>query len=169
VYVILTPSAYRWLSEDAASVIRPRARVSLIAAAHFVSVLFGERGHEDRVRAGIGLGLPITALSRFNDARPRTLPWRATSPLHEAGVTVLLEEGDFAPHKPKNPAGSPAAVGAPSNVEAPTSSPQGLLPHTPVAPGPECSLWSATTRSPEDYRRVLTMPACARHFSTRWT
>lgn len=121
------------------------------------------------ITEGIGLGLPITPLPRFNDARPRTLPWRATSPLHEAGVTVLLEEGDFAPHKPKNPAGSPAAVGAPSKVEAPTSSPQGLLPHTPVTPGPECSLWSATTRSPEDYRRVLTMPACARHFSTRWT
>lgn len=53
------------------------------------------------ITEGIGLGLPITALPRFNDARPRTLPWRATSPLHEAGVTVLLEEDDFAPHKPK--------------------------------------------------------------------
>ncbi|MFJ8563233.1 flavoprotein [Streptomyces sp. NPDC093514] len=55
------------------------------------------------ITEGIGLGLPIVALPHFNDAQ-------STHPavtghvqfLRDAGVSVLLGEGRFVPHKPRH-------------------------------------------------------------------
>lgn len=55
------------------------------------------------ITEGIGLGLPIIALPHFNDAQaahPAVVSHIAF--LRGAGVTVLLGEGGFAPHKPKH-------------------------------------------------------------------
>ncbi|MFD7019899.1 hypothetical protein [Streptomyces sp. NPDC059928] len=72
-------------------------------------MLFAARGHRCRTLAlgliteGIGLGLPIVALPHFNDAQAAhpAIPG-LVDVLRQAGVTVLLGEGGFTPHRPRH-------------------------------------------------------------------
>jgi hypothetical protein len=131
VCVILTPSAYRWLSEDAEGEIEalteltghpvrweyklpsqpdvlPAPDAILVAPLTNNTLAKWASAISDTlalglITEGIGLGLPITALPHFNDAQaahPAVAGHIAF--LREAGVTVLLGEGGFVPHKPKH-------------------------------------------------------------------
>jgi hypothetical protein len=54
------------------------------------------------ITEGTGLGLKIVALPHFNDAQAaHPAIARHVDFLREAGVTVLLSDGSFTPHKPK--------------------------------------------------------------------
>lgn len=131
VCVILTPSAYRWLSEDAEGEIEalteltghpvrwqyklpsqpdvlPAPDAILVAPLTNNTLAKWATAISDTlalglITEGIGLGLPITALPHFNDAQaahPAVAGHVAF--LREAGVTVLLGEDGFVPHKPKH-------------------------------------------------------------------
>ncbi|MER6253552.1 flavoprotein [Streptomyces sp. NPDC001584] len=131
VCVILSPSAYRWASEDAEGEIEalenltghpvrwqyklpsqedvlPAPDALLVAPLTSNSLAKWAMAVSDTlalglITEGIGLGLPIVALPHFNDAQ-------AAHPavaghvefLRAAGVTVLLGEGGFVPHKPRH-------------------------------------------------------------------
>ncbi|MFF8646542.1 flavoprotein [Streptomyces sp. NPDC015345] len=131
VCVILTPSAYRWLSEDTEGEIQsltaltghpvrwqyklpsqpdvlPAPDAILVAPLTNNTLAKWATAISDTlalglITEGIGLGLPIIALPHFNDAQaahPAVTGHIAF--LREAGVTVLLGEGGFVPHKPKH-------------------------------------------------------------------
>ncbi|MCD9145489.1 flavoprotein [Streptomyces albireticuli] len=130
VCVILTPSAYRWASEDAdgevealqsltgrpvrwqyklpsqADVLPPPDAI-LAAPLTSNSLNKWAQGISDTLALGllteaIGLGLPITALPHWNDAQHRhPAVTRSVTTLREAGVTVLLGDTGFTPHPPR--------------------------------------------------------------------
>ncbi|MCZ0983938.1 flavoprotein [Streptomyces diastatochromogenes] len=130
VCVILTPPAYRWATEDADGEIDalqeltghpvrwqyklpsqedvlPSPDALLVAPLTSNSLAKWATAVSDTlalglITEGIGLGLPIVALPHFNSAQ-------AAHPavaghvqfLRDAGVTVLLGEGGFQPHEPR--------------------------------------------------------------------
>lgn len=130
VCLILTPSAYRWATEDAHGEIDrlheltghpirhqyklpsqedvlPAPDAMLVAPLTTNTLNKWAAGISDTlalglITEGIGLGLPIVALPHWNDAQglhpavPRNI-----ETLRTAGVTVLLGEGAFVPHKPR--------------------------------------------------------------------
>ncbi|MEU8550186.1 hypothetical protein AB0C81_24905 [Streptomyces roseoverticillatus] len=54
------------------------------------------------ITEGVGLGVPIVALPHWNDAQGRhPAVARSVETLRNAGVTVLLGEGGFVPHRPR--------------------------------------------------------------------
>lgn len=130
VCVILTPSAYRWLTEDTEGEIEALEQLT----GHPVRHQYKLPGQPDvlpppdaivvapltnntlakwataisdtlalgLITEGIGLHLPIIALPHFNDAQAaHPAVQRHVAFLREAGVTVLLGEGGFIPHTPK--------------------------------------------------------------------
>ncbi|MFE7409489.1 flavoprotein [Streptomyces laurentii] len=130
VCVILTPSAYRWASEDTESEIAaleqltghpvrhqyklpsqedvlPSPDALLVAPLTANTVNKWAAGISDTlalglITEGIGLGLPIVALPHWNDAQGgHPAVARSVRVLRDAGVTVLLGEGGFVPHKPR--------------------------------------------------------------------
>ncbi|WP_331748224.1 flavoprotein [Streptomyces sp. NBC_00648] len=55
------------------------------------------------ITEGIGLGLPIVALPHWNSAQGgHPAIARHVDVLRDAGVTVLLGDGGFTPHRPRN-------------------------------------------------------------------
>ena len=135
VCLILTPSAHRWTTEDAVGELEalheltghpvrhlyklpsgqdvlPDADALLAAPVTLNSLTKWADGHADTLALGLlteglGLGLPIVALPYINAAQAKhpALP-RAVSTLREAGVRVLLDDGQdqgkgFVPHQPK--------------------------------------------------------------------
>lgn len=131
VCVILTPSAYRWASEDADGQIEtleeltghpvrwqyklpsqpdvlPPPDAILVAPLTSNTLAKWATAVSDTlalglITEGIGLGLPIAALPHFNDAQAaHPAIARHIDVLREAGVTVLLGEGGFVPHKPRH-------------------------------------------------------------------
>ncbi|WP_345655350.1 flavoprotein [Streptomyces tremellae] len=131
VCVILTPSAHRWLAEDTEGEIEaledltghpvrwqyklpsqpdvlPAPDAILVAPLTNNTLAKWATAISDTlalglITEGIGLGLPIIALPHFNDAQAAHPAVRKhVDFLREAGVTVLLGEGGFTPHKPKH-------------------------------------------------------------------
>ncbi|GAA3050570.1 hypothetical protein FHS39_000958 [Streptomyces olivoverticillatus] len=130
VCLIFTPSAYRWATEDADGEIDrlreltghpirhqyklpsqedvlPAPDAMLVAPLTANTLNKWAAGISDTlalglITEGIGLGLPTVALPHWNDAQALhpAVP-RSVETLRGAGVTVLLGEGGFAPHKPK--------------------------------------------------------------------
>ncbi|WP_406344729.1 flavoprotein [Streptomyces sp. NBC_00648] len=133
VCVILTPSAYRWATEDPNSEIEISALEALTG--HPVRHQYKLPSQEDvlpppdallvapltsntlakwatavsdtlalgLITEGIGLGLPTVALPHWNNAQgAHPAIARHVDVLREAGVTVLLGEGGFTPHKPRH-------------------------------------------------------------------
>ncbi|CAL9677797.1 Coenzyme A biosynthesis bifunctional protein CoaBC (plasmid) [Streptomyces sp. enrichment culture] len=130
VCVILTPSAHRWLTEDTEGQIEaleqltghpvrhqyklpsqpdvlPPPDAMLVAPLTNNTLAKWASAISDTlalglVTEGIGLRLPIVALPHFNDAQAaHPAVSRHVDFLRQAGVTVLLGEGGFTPHKPK--------------------------------------------------------------------
>ncbi|MCY0947302.1 flavoprotein [Streptomyces antarcticus] len=131
VCVILTPSAYRWAAEDSEGEIEalqsltghpvrhqyklpsqadvlPSADALLVAPLTSNTLAKWASAISDTlalglITEGIGMGLPIVALPHFNDAQAaHPAVARHVDFLREAGVTVLLGEGGFTPHKPRH-------------------------------------------------------------------
>ncbi|MGH8922883.1 MAG: flavoprotein, partial [Actinomycetes bacterium] len=132
VCVILTPSAYRWATEDGDGEIEaleeltghpvrwqyklpsqpdvlPPPDAILVAPLTNNTLAKWATAISDTlalglITEGIGLGLRIVALPHFNDAQAaHPAVARHVDFLREAGVTVLLGgEGGFTPHKPKH-------------------------------------------------------------------
>ena len=131
VCVILTPTAYRWLTEDVPGAVDglekltghpvrhqyklpsqpdvlPEADAMMVAPMSTNTLNKWAAGISDTlalglITEGIGLGKPIVALPHWNsgqDAHPVVHSNVAT--LREAGVTVLLGEGGFVPHRPRH-------------------------------------------------------------------
>lgn len=131
VCAILTPSAYRWATEDAPgevealeditghpvrwqyklpsqSDVLPAPDAILIAPLSCNTLNKWAAGISDTlalglITEGVGLRLPIVALPHWNDAQnaqPATA--RSIETLRAAGVTILLGDGAFVPHKPKH-------------------------------------------------------------------
>ncbi|MFB7918164.1 flavoprotein [Streptomyces sp. NPDC056061] len=136
VCLILTPSAHRWLTEDTESEIEtleeltghparwqyklpsqpdvlPAPDAILVAPLTNNTLAKWATAVSDTlalglITEGIGLGLPIVALPHFNNAQAaHPAVAKHVEFLREAGVTVLLGEGGFVPHKPKQ--GNPDA------------------------------------------------------------
>ncbi|MFV8133164.1 flavoprotein [Streptomyces syringium] len=131
VCVILTPSAYRWASEEADDQVAvletltghpvrhqyklpsqpdvlPAPDAILVAPLTSNTLHKWALGISDTlalglITEGLGLGLPIVALPHWNDAQHAhpAVPG-SVEILREAGVTVLLGEGGFVPHKPRH-------------------------------------------------------------------
>ncbi|MFD7057212.1 flavoprotein [Streptomyces mirabilis] len=131
VCTILTPSAYRWATEDAEGEIEalehltghpvrwqyklpsqpdvlPAPDAILVAPLTSNTLNKWAAGTSDTLALGliteaIGLQIPITALPHWNDAQAAhpAVP-RSVETLRAAGVTILLGEGGFTPHKPKH-------------------------------------------------------------------
>ncbi|AZM57330.1 flavoprotein [Streptomyces sp. WAC 01529] len=130
VCLILTPSAHRWLTEDAEGEIQsleeltghpvrwqyklpsqpdvlPPPDAILVAPLTNNTLAKWATAVSDTlalglITEGIGLGLKIVALPHFNDAQAaHPAVARHVDFLREAGVTVLLGDGGFTPHKPK--------------------------------------------------------------------
>ena len=131
VCTILTPSAYRWLSEDAPGEIEaleqstghpvryqyklpsqpdvlPAPDAMLVTPTTANTLNKWAAGISDTlalglITEGIGLEIPTVALPHWNDAQQRhPAVARNVRELREAGVTVLLGEGGFTPHKPRH-------------------------------------------------------------------
>ncbi|QKV97118.1 flavoprotein [Streptomyces sp. NA02950] len=131
VCAILTPSAYRWASEDAEGEIEALQKLTghpvrwqyklpsqddvlpppdalLVAPLTSNTLAKWATAVSDTlalglITEGIGLGLPIVALPHFNDAQAaHPAVARHVQVLRDAGVTVLLGEGGFVPHKPRH-------------------------------------------------------------------
>jgi len=131
VCVILTPSAYRWAGEDTPGEIEaleqltghpvrhqyklpsqddvlPPPDALLVAPLTANTVNKWAAGISDTlalglITEGIGLKLPIVALPHWNnaqDAHPAIA--RNVDVLRAFGVTVLLGEGGFVPHRPRH-------------------------------------------------------------------
>jgi phosphopantothenoylcysteine synthetase/decarboxylase len=131
VCTILTPSAYRWASEDAEGEVEalealtghpvrhqyklpsqddvlPTADALLVAPLTANTVNKWAAGISDTlalglITEGIGLNLPIVALPHWNnaqDAHPAV--GRSVQTLRDAGVTVLLGDEGFTPHRPRH-------------------------------------------------------------------
>ncbi|MFH8790019.1 flavoprotein [Streptomyces roseoverticillatus] len=130
VCLILTPSAYRWAVEDAEGEIDrlreltghpvrhqyklpsqedvlPAPDAMLVAPLTANTLNKWAAGISDTlalglITEGIGLGVPIVALPHWNDAQGRhPAVARSVETLRNAGVTVLLGEGGFVPHRPR--------------------------------------------------------------------
>ncbi|MCB5166521.1 flavoprotein [Streptomyces bambusae] len=130
VCAILTPSAYRWASEDADGEIEkletltghpvrhqyklpsqddvlPAADALLIAPLTSNTLSKWAGAISDTLALGlmtegIGLGLPIVALPHWNRAQgAHPAVSRHVEDLRAAGVTVLLGEDGFVPHPPR--------------------------------------------------------------------
>jgi hypothetical protein len=131
VCAILTPSAYRWLSEDAEGEIEalqdltghpvryqyklpsqpdvlPTPDAILVAPTTANTLNKWAAGISDTLALGliteaIGMQTPTVALPHWNDAQGRhpAVP-RSVETLRAAGVTVLLGDGGFVPHKPRH-------------------------------------------------------------------
>lgn len=131
VCLVLTPSAYRWASEDAVGEIDalteltghpirhqyklpsqddvlPPPDALLVAPLTTNTLNKWAAGISDTlalglITEGIGLGLPIVALPHWNDAQhAHPAVARSVETLRAAGVTVLLGEGGFVPHQPRH-------------------------------------------------------------------
>ncbi|WP_206506600.1 flavoprotein [Streptomyces chrestomyceticus] len=131
VCVILTPSAYRWATEDAEGEIEalealtghpvrhqyklpsqddvlPPPDALLVAPLTSNTLAKWATAISDTlalglIAEGIGLGLPTVALPHFNDAQAaHPAIARHVAFLREAGVTVLLGGTGFIPHKPRH-------------------------------------------------------------------
>ncbi|MGC5000598.1 flavoprotein [Streptomyces sp. DT195] len=130
VCLILTPSAHRWLAEDAEGEIEALERLTghpvrhqyklpsqpdvlpapdamLVAPLTNNTLAKWATAVSDTLALGLiteGIALvPIVALPHFNDAQAaHPAVARHVEFLREAGVTVLLGEGGFTPHKPKH-------------------------------------------------------------------
>lgn len=131
VCAILTPSAYRWANEDAEGEIEALQKLTghpvrwqyklpsqddvlpppdalLVAPLTSNTLAKWATAVSDTlalglITEGIGLGLPIVALPHFNDAQAaHPAVARHVQVLRDAGVTVLLGEGGFVPHKPRH-------------------------------------------------------------------
>ncbi|MFI9206256.1 flavoprotein [Streptomyces sp. NPDC053048] len=128
---IFTPSAYRWASEDSDDQIEVLEKLTghpvrhqyklpsqpdllpppdAILAAPLTSNSLNKwaAGISDTLALGlltevIGLGLPIVALPHWNDAQDRhpAVP-TSVQTLRSAGVTMLLGDVGFMPHKPRH-------------------------------------------------------------------
>lgn len=131
VCTILTPSAYRWASEDAVGEVEalqqltghpvrhqyklpsqpdvlPAPDAMLVAPLTANTLNKWAAGTSDTlalglITEGIGLRIPTVALPHWNDAQGLhpAVP-RSVETLRAAGVTVLLGEGGFIPHKPRH-------------------------------------------------------------------
>ncbi|MFG2112246.1 flavoprotein [Streptomyces sp. NPDC048718] len=128
VCAILTPSAYRWAAEDTEGEIKalekltghpvrwqyklpsqsdvlPSPDALLVAPLTSNTLNKWAAGISDTlalglITEGIGLGLPIVALPHWNDAQGgHPAVARSVQELRAAGVTILLGEGGFVPHK----------------------------------------------------------------------
>ncbi|MFF8280019.1 flavoprotein [Streptomyces lateritius] len=131
VCVILTPSAYRWASEDAEGEIEalesltghpvrwqyklpsqddvlPPPDALLVAPLTSNTLAKWATAISDTlalglITEGIGMGLPIVALPHFNNAQAaHPAVAEHVQFLRSAGVTVLLGEGGFVPHEPRH-------------------------------------------------------------------
>ncbi|GCD32330.1 flavoprotein [Streptomyces chrestomyceticus JCM 4735] len=131
VCVVLTPSAYRWATEDAEGEIEalealtghpvrhqyklpsqddllPPPDALLVAPLTSNTLAKWATAISDTlalglITEGIGLGLPTVALPHFNDAQAaHPAIARHVAFLREAGVTVLLGDTGFTPHKPRH-------------------------------------------------------------------
>ncbi|MDH6624659.1 hypothetical protein M2271_002463 [Streptomyces sp. LBL] len=131
VCTILTPSAYRWASEDAEGEIEalqqltghpvrheyklpsqedvlPAPDALLVAPLTSNTVNKWAAGISDTlalglITEGIGLQLPIVALPHWNNAQDaHPAITRSVQTLRDAGVTVLLGEDAFVPHPPRH-------------------------------------------------------------------
>ncbi len=129
--MILTPSAYRWATEDAEGEIEalealtghpvrhqyklpsqedvlPPPDALLVAPLTSNTLAKWATAISDTlalglITEGIGLGLPIVALPHFNNAQAaHPAIARHVAFLREAGVTVLLGDNGFTPHKPRH-------------------------------------------------------------------
>jgi len=131
VCTILTPSAYRWATEDAEGEIEALEQLTghpvrhqyklpsqpdvlpppdAIVVAPLTSNTLNKwaAGTSDTLALGliteaIGLKIPTIALPHWNDAQDAhpAVP-RSVETLRAVGVTILLGEGGFIPHKPRN-------------------------------------------------------------------
>ncbi|MEV5511097.1 flavoprotein [Streptomyces orinoci] len=130
VCLILTPYAYRWAIEDMEGEIDRLQRLTrhpvrhqyklpseedvlpapdaiLVAPLTSNSLNKWAAGISDTlalglITEGIGLGLPIVALPHWNAAQGKhPAVARSVETLRSAGVTVLLGEGGFVPHHPR--------------------------------------------------------------------
>ncbi|MEU0743971.1 flavoprotein [Streptomyces sp. NPDC006134] len=131
VCTILTPSAYRWASEDAEGEVEalesltghpvrhqyklpsqddvlPAPDALLVAPLTSNTVNKWAAGISDTlalglITEGIGLGLPIVALPHWNNAQhAHPAVARSVEILRDAGVTVLLGDEGFVPHRPRH-------------------------------------------------------------------
>jgi len=131
VCVVFTPSAYRWASEDAPGEIEaleqltghpvrhqyklpsqddvlPPPDALLVAPLTANTANKWAAGISDTlalglITEGIGLELPIVALPHWNSAQhAHPAVDRTISVLRAVGVTVLLGEGGFVPHRPRH-------------------------------------------------------------------
>lgn len=131
VCLILTPSAHRWLAEDTEGLLQeleqltghpvrhqyklpgqpdvlPPPDAVLVAPLTSNTLAKWATGVSDTlalglITEGIGLRLPIVALPHFNNAQAaHPAVARHIETLRQAGVTVLLGEGGFIPHKPRH-------------------------------------------------------------------
>ncbi len=131
VCAVLTPSAYRWASEDAVGVldalteltghpirhqyklpsqddVLPAPDALLVAPLTSNTLNKWAAGISDTlalglITEGIGLQLPIVALPHWNDAQhAHPAVARSVETLRTAGVTVLLGDGGFVPHKSRH-------------------------------------------------------------------
>ncbi|MFF1700065.1 flavoprotein [Streptomyces sp. NPDC058257] len=131
VCTILTPSAYRWASEDAEGEVEalealtghpvrhqyklpsqddvlPTADALLVAPLTANTVNKWAAGISDTlalglITEGIGLQLPIVALPHWNNAQDaHPAVGRSVQTLRDAGVTVLLGGEGFVPHRPRH-------------------------------------------------------------------
>ncbi|MGW7519718.1 flavoprotein [Streptomyces sp. NPDC054796] len=126
VCLVLTPSAARWLEpglpdlEDltghpvrthyklpAETDVLPASDAILVAPATFNTLNKWAQGISDTLALGliteaIGLGLPLVALPYLNRAQAAHPALdQSVDFLRTAGVTVLLGDGGFVPHEPK--------------------------------------------------------------------
>lgn len=128
---ILTPSAYRWASEDAEGEVEalealtghpvrhqyklpsqddvlPEPDALLVAPLTANTVNKWAAGISDTlalglITEGIGLNLPIVALPHWNNAQhAHPAVARSVEILRDAGVTVLLGDEGFVPHRPRH-------------------------------------------------------------------
>ncbi|WP_018569647.1 flavoprotein [Streptomyces sp. PsTaAH-124] len=131
VCTILTPSAYRWASEDAEGEVEalealtghpvrhqyklpsqddvlPEPDALLVAPLTANTLNKWAAGISDTlalglITEGIGLHLPIVALPHWNDAQhAHPAVARSVETLRAAGVTVLLGDEGFVPHRPRH-------------------------------------------------------------------
>ena len=130
VCAILTPSAYRWASEDTERGIEdleeltghpvrwqyklpsqpdvlPTADAMLVAPLTSNTAVKWAAGISDTLALGliteaIGMGTPLVALPHWNDAQGRhPAVGRSVQELRDVGVKVLLGEDGFVPHRPR--------------------------------------------------------------------